>query len=106
VCLCVCAEGIPSHISSLQRLGSVRDGVRLDISVSASDTVEFLRRVSVCICLQGIPSHINSMLFFSFGRSIQPQKSCGPRDTSVIVTDEHRPQHEVIYSNQGGTREW
>jgi len=46
-CVRVCAEGIPSHISSLRRLGSVRDGLTLDVSVSASDTVEFLRRKSV-----------------------------------------------------------
>jgi len=38
-CVCVCAEGIPSHIRSLRRLGSVRDGLKLDVSVSASRKV-------------------------------------------------------------------
>lgn len=67
VCLCVCAEVIPSYISSLLRLGSVREGLRLDVSVSASDTVAFLRRVSVRICVEGIPSHTNSMLILLLG---------------------------------------
>jgi hypothetical protein len=65
--LCVFAEGILSHISSLRRLGSVRDGLGLDVSVSASDIVEFLWRVSVCVCVEGIPFHTNSMLILHLG---------------------------------------
>jgi hypothetical protein len=47
VCRCVCVEGINSRTSSVQRFCTVRDGLRLSVSVSASNTSVFLG----CVCV-------------------------------------------------------
>jgi hypothetical protein len=60
----VCAEGIPSHTSSVRRGFSIRDGLRLHVSVSASDSSVPSSCVCVCthICAEGIVSHTKSVL--------------------------------------------
>jgi hypothetical protein len=45
VSACVCAEGIPSHTSSVWRFFSFRNGLRLHVQVSVSDSVVFFRCV-------------------------------------------------------------